>query len=151
MKNMKNRIFRFSLIGIVSLALSSAAAGQTKKTNAKLTEPTAKEAVKQVFLNGDILLSAAKNCESVGTSKDDRTILDFLSGVLSFQAEASAGGAIEFSFKSEKGKRNEAIWICDLLFRISDEESPASNGVRFKMRNSDRRLMRDSLMCIGTG
>jgi hypothetical protein len=148
---MKNSITKFLLIGVVSFGLYSAALAQTKKREAKIIEPTAKEAVKQVFLNGDILLSAGKNCESAGTSKDDRTILDFLSGVLSFQAEPNASGAIEFSVKSEKGKAGEAVWICDLLFRISDEESPASNGVRFKMRNSDRRLMRDSLMCIGTG
>ncbi|HEX8637325.1 MAG TPA: hypothetical protein VF692_04635 [Pyrinomonadaceae bacterium] len=148
---MKNSIFKFSSIGIVSLFLFSVVAGQTKKTDAKLIEPTAKEAIKQVFLNGDILLSAAKNCESVGTSSGDRTILDFLSGVLSFQAEANASGSIEFSCKREKGKAGETVWFCDLLFRINDEESPSSNGVRFKMRNSNRRLMPDSIMCIGTG
>jgi len=149
---MKNIILKFSLIGIVSLlGLFSAADGQTKKSEAKIIEPTAKEAVKQVFLNGDILLSAGKNCESVGTSKEDRTILDFLSGVLSFQAEPNAKSAIEFSFKQEKGKRNELVWVCDLLFRGGDEETPWSNGIRFKMRNSDRRLMRESVMCIGTG
>jgi len=148
---MKNSILKLSLIGIVSFGLFSAAIGQTKKIEIRISEPTAKEAVKQIFLNGDILLSAGKNCESVGTSKDDRTILDFLSGVLSFQTEPNTKSAIEFSFKQEKGRKNETFWICDLLFRADDEESPSSNGIRFKMRNSDRRLMRESVMCIGTG
>ena len=150
---MKNIFLKSSLIGIVFLVVLSSVAlvGQTKKTDAKIIEPTAKEVVKQIFLNGNILLSAGKNCESVGTSKDDRTILDFLSGVLSFQTEPNTNNAIEFTFKQEKGKRNEIVWVCDLLFRGGVEESPASNGIRFKMRNSDRRLMRESAMCIGTG
>lgn len=148
---MKNAFINFSLIGLFSLCLFSSAAAQVKKTNEKTVEPTAKEAIKQIFLNGDILLSAGKNCQSVATSEDDRTILDFLSGVLSFQAEPDSKNAIEFTFKQEKGKRNEPVWVCDLLFRGGDAESPSSNGVRFKLRNSDRRLMRESLMCIGTG
>ncbi len=148
---MKNGILKFSFIGIVYLVSFSAVFGQTKKAEAKIYEPTAKEAVKQVFLNSDILLSAGKNCEGVGMSKRDRTILDFLSGVLSFQAEPNTKTAIEFSFKQEEGKKNEPVWVCDLLFRGDDEESPSSNGIRFKMRNSDRRLMRESVMCIGTG
>lgn len=148
---MKNSILKFSVIGIIALALFSAAPGQTKKTDAKIIEPTAKEAIKQLFSNGDILLSAAKNCGSVATSKDDKTILDFLSGVLSFQAAPESSNQIEFAFKQEKGKRNEPIWVCDLTFRGKDAEDVWSNGVRFKMRNADRRLMRDSLMCIGTG
>jgi len=148
---MKKSFINFSLIGAIFLCLFSDTAAQIKKTNEKTIEPTAKEAIRQVLLNGNILLSAGKNCESVGTSKDDRTILDFLSGVLSFQAEPKTSNAIEFTFKQEKGKRNESVWVCDLLFRGGDEESSSSNGVRFKMRNSDRRLIRESLMCIGTG
>jgi hypothetical protein len=148
---MKNAFINFLLLGLIALCLFSSVAAQVKKTNGKAVEPTAKEAIKQILLNGNILLSAGKNCESVGTSKDDRTILDFLSGVLSFQAEPKTSSAIEFTFTQEKGKRNEIVWVCDLLFRGMDEENPSSNGIRFKMRNSDRRLMRESVMCIGTG
>lgn len=143
---MKNLIFKFSLIGIVFLGAFSNSFGQTKKV-----EPTAKEVIKQVFLNSDVLLSAAKDCQSMKTSDADKTILDFLSGVLSFQTEPGTKNAVEFSFKQENGKRNEIVWVCDLLFRGGDEESPTGNGIRFKMRNADRRLMRESVMCIGTG
>jgi hypothetical protein len=148
---MKQILINFSLIGLIALCLFSDVAAQVKKMNGKAVEPTAKEAIKQILLNGNILLSAGKNCESVGTLSDDKTILDFLSGVLSFQAEPNTNNAIEFSFKQQTGKRNETIWICDLLFRGGDEETPSSNGIRFTMRNSDRRLMRESVMCIGTG
>jgi hypothetical protein len=147
---MKNIISKVFLIVIVSLGVVSTA-GQTKKYAAKIVEPTAREAIKQVFLNGDMLLTAGRNCESVGTSRNDKTILDFLAGVLSFQAEPKTNNSIEFSFKREKGKGSETVWACNLVFRGGDEESPSSNGLRFKMRNSDRRLMRESLACIGTG
>ena len=143
---MKRLTVKFSTVVIVFVWLSLNAFGQ-----AKTVEPTAKEAIKQIFLNGNILLSAAKDCQSMRTSPEDKTILDFLSGVLSFQAEPDTKNAVEFSFKKESGKQKEIVWICDLLFRGGDEESPSGNGIRFKMRNADRRLMRDSLMCIGTG
>jgi hypothetical protein len=148
---MKKVFIKFSLIGIISLFLFSAAVGQTKKSDSKLVEPTPKEAIKQILLNGGILLSAAKNCQSVGTAADDKTILDFLSGVLSFQAAPDSTNQIEFTFKQEKGKQNEPVWVCDLSFKGKDAEDVWSNGIRFKMRNADRKLMRESLMCIGTG
>jgi hypothetical protein len=148
---MKTAFVNFSLLSLMFLCLFASTEAQVKRTTQKTIEPTAKEAIKQIFLNGDVLLSAGKNCASVGTSQNDKTILDFLSGVLSFQAEPDTRNAVEFSFKQERGKRNEILWVCDVIFRGGDAESPSSNGIRFKMLNSDRRLMRESLMCIGTG
>jgi hypothetical protein len=145
---MKNSFIKFSLIGIVSLCLISFAQAQTKEA---IVEPTAKEAIKQVILNGNIPLALGKNCESVGTSPNDKTILDFLSGTLAFQTVPNSRNQIEFAFKQEKGSRSEVVWICDLMFRGKDEEDVWSNGIRFTMRNSNRKLIRESLSCIGTG
>jgi hypothetical protein len=142
---MKTAFVNFSLLSLMFLCLFASTEAQVKRTTQKTIEPTAKEAIKQIFLNGDVLLSAGKNCASVGTSQNDKTILDFLSGVLSFQAEPDTRNAVEFSFKQERGKRNEILWVCDVIFRGGDAESPSSNGIRFKMLNSDRRLMRESL------
>jgi len=148
---MKISFIKFSLIGLISLSLLSSIASQTKKIQDKAVEPTAKEAIKQILSNGDILLSVDSSCKSVGSSPKDKTILDFLSGILSFQAAPNSDNRIEFAFKREKGRKNELIWICDLTFFGKDTEDVWSNGVRFKMRNSDRKLLRDSVMCIGTG
>lgn len=145
---MKNSIIRFLLIGLISLNLAAAVVAQ--KTE-KAVEPTAKEAVKQILSNGDILLSSIESCKSVGTSPTDKTILDFLSGVLSFQTMPNSNNRIEFVFKQEKGSRNEIVWICDLTFFGKDAEDVWSNGVRFKLRNSDRKLVRASVICTGTG
>lgn len=148
---MKKGFIKFLTIGIISLCLFSFAGGQTKKRKERIVEPTVKEAIKQVFLNGDISLSAAKHCRGVGTSFDDKTVLDFLSGILSFQATPESSNRIEFVFRRERGKNGELVWACDLQFNGSDKEDVWSNGVRFKMRDADRKLMRESLTCIGSG
>ncbi len=148
---MKKSFIKFALCGFAVLILFSAAFGQVKKSPQKIIEPTAKEAIKQIFLNGDIRLADGQHCRSVGTDFEDKTILDFLSGVLSFQVEPGTKNNIDFTFKKEKNKLNDLIWVCDVLFRGGDEESPSGNGIRFSMRNSDRKLIRESLMCIGTG
>lgn len=147
---MKNSIIKFSLIGIISLFLTISAFAQTKKTSEKPVEPTVKEAIKEVMLNGNILLSSGKDCQSVKTAPTDKTLLDFLSGVLSFQAEPNSANQIEFTFKEEKGRMNEILWVCDLMFRGKDGEDVWSNGIRFKMRNASRKMLRESLACIGT-
>ncbi|MBX7171721.1 MAG: hypothetical protein K1X72_12245 [Pyrinomonadaceae bacterium] len=148
---MKRVITKFSLIGIITMFLFTFSYGQSRKGKEKIVEPTAKEAIKQVILNGDIRLSVGKNCQDVGASPTDKTILDYLSGILANQAEPKTENFIEFKFKQEKGRLSEIIWICDLLFKGKDAEDVWSNGVRFKLRNSDRKLLRESLSCIGTG
>ena len=148
---MKNSFIKISLIGIISLSLFSSAYGQTKKAGETIVEPTVKEAIKQIISNGDIPLSVGKNCESVGTSPEDKTILDFLIGVLSFQAAPNSQNQIEFVFKQEKNSHNQTVWFCDLSFKGKDSEGVWSNGIRFKMLNSNRKLIRESISCIGTG
>ena len=154
---MKKRLVFLSLALLFFAAFGGTIASAQKQTGVKISqakavEPTAREAIKLVLANGDIPLSSIASCKSVGTTKSDKTILDYLIGVLAFQAEPESQNRIEFSFKPEKGKRNESVWVCDLIFSGKDgEETVYSNGVRFTMRNSDRRLLRESLMCIGTG
>lgn len=148
---MKISFIKISLIGIISLSLFSSASGQTKKTGKAIVEPTIKEAIKQIISNGDVPLSVGKNCESVGTSPDDKTILDFLIGVLSFQAAPNSQNQIEFVFKQEKNLHNQIVWVCDLSFKGKDDEGVWDNGIRFKMLNSSRKLIRESISCIGAG
>lgn len=148
---MKTALIKFLIVALFTFSLCAVSFSQTRKRAEKIVEPTVKESLKQIILNGDIALRSAKNCESVGTSRNDRTILDFLIGVLSFQAEPETNNSIEFSFVQERGRKNEVFWVCDLLFIGGDAESPSSNGVRFKMRNAKRKLIRESLTCIGTG
>jgi hypothetical protein len=147
---MKNNFLKLTLLGLIVAAMVSVSFGQAKKVEQKVVEPTAKEALKQVFANGNLLLTYYPSCESYAAPKEDKTISDYLASVLSFQTEPGKY-RIDFSFTQEKSKRNGLIWVCDLVFRTVDEPETSSDGFRFKMRNSDRKLMRESLMCVGVG
>lgn len=148
---MKNAVLRFLFIGIISLAAFSAVAvGQKSKTSKAVVEPTAKESIKQILLNGNLILSSYESCRSYATS-EEKTIGDYLASVISFQAMPDSATILNFTFSQEKAKNGETLWVCDLVFRLKDEADAATNGFRFKMRNADRKLMRESLMCIGTG
>lgn len=123
-----------------------------------LKEPTAKEAINLIFANGDILLKSKKSCESVGSDFKDRTILDYLSGILSFQTEKNSQNRIEFNFKPVKDAKGNALWSSDLMFygryptgEGTNEFDVWSMGVRFQITNSDRKLLRSSIECIGAG
>lgn len=128
----------------------SAATGQTKKAEPKIVEPTAKESIRQILLNGNLLLNSYESCRSYATS-EEKTIGDYLASVISFQAMPDSATILDFMFTQEKAKNGETIWVCDLVFILKDEADAATNGFRFKMRNADRKLIRESLMCIGTG
>jgi hypothetical protein len=147
---MKSYFFRGVLVGFLFLSGVLVSHGQAKANGQKVVEPTAKEAIKQIFANGNLLLISYPSCESYAVNKENRTISDYLASVLSFQTEPGKY-RIDFSFTQEKNKKNELIWVCDLVFRTVDEPETSSDGFRFKMRNSDRKLMRNSLMCIGVG
>lgn len=147
---MKQVFIRFSLIGFTTLFLLTAAHAQMKKAAAKLVEPTAKEAVRQILRNGTLPLISYESCRSYATN-EEKTIGDYLASVISFQAMPDSATVLDFTFNQEKTKNGEAIWVCDLVFRLKDEADTSTNGFRFKMRNADRKLMRESLMCIGTG
>ena len=147
---MKNGLVKFSLIGIVFLFLFSAAGAQTKKVERKIVEPTAKESIKQILLNGNLLLRSYESCRSYATS-EEKTVGDYLASIISFQATPDGATILDFTFTREKTVNGETLWVCDLIFRLRDIADTSTNGFRFKMRNADRKLMRDSLMCIGSG
>lgn len=148
MKNISGKLF---LMTVMFVFFFVAADGQTKKNETKIREPTAKEAIKQIFLNGDIRLADAQYCKGEGTDFSDQTILDFLSGVLAYQTETETHNNIKFTFKPEKNKFGEMFWVCDVMFLGGDKDDIWSYGVRFKMRNTDRKMIRRSLMCISSG
>jgi hypothetical protein len=147
---MRSCFFRIVLIAFMFLSGVLVSYGQARTNGQKVLEPTAKEAIKQILANGTLLLKSYPSCESYAATKENVTISDYFASFLSFQAEPGKF-RIDFSFTQEKSKRNELIWVCDLVFRTVDEPETSSDGFRFKMRNSDRKLMRDSLMCVGVG
>lgn len=135
-----------SVVIFCVLAFAGGASGQGNGE----TEPTAKEAIRQLLLHGNTPLTTLKNCSSMKTADSDLTLIDLLSGVLAFQAEPEMKNSIEFTFKREAMGRDQIVWVCDVTFRSGDDDSPSANGFRFKLRNSDRKLVPGSMSCIGT-
>ena len=148
---MKSSFIKFLAICLMLLGLFSAASSQTKTAKEKPIEPTVKEVIKQILSNGDISLSVDPSCKSVGSSPNDKTILDFVSSILSFQAEPDSKNYIKFSFVQEKSPKENLVWVCDLMFHGEEGENVWSNGLRVKIRNSDRKLLRGVVVCTGTG
>ncbi len=134
---------------MILLSIVSTTFGQKKKIQSKVVEPTAKEAFKQIFANGNLQLNSFQSCKSYATT-EQKTISDYLANVLSFQTEPGKF-RVDFTFTEEKNKRNELVWVCDLVFRTVDEPETSTDGFRFKMLNSDRKLIRQSVMCVGVG
>lgn len=119
------------------------------RSNTKIVLPTAKEAIRVLLANGDIQMSAVKSCRSMKTAEDDRTIFDYLSGILAFQAEPKSKTSIGYDVKLIKGKNGLHFWEVNLMFKGLDEESgdPWNNGFRFLMRTRDKRMVRSSFQC----
>lgn len=80
---MKKIFIKFSLIGLTSLFLFPAANAQTKKADAKIVEPSAKEAIRQILLNGNLPLISYESCRSYATN-EEKTVGDYLASVISF-------------------------------------------------------------------
>ena len=154
---MKKQLFTIILVCLFTLAVNGIIQAQKtvndsdkKQQKEKITEPTAKEALKLIFSNSDISLNVDSSCKGIGSSFDDKTILDYLSGLLAFQTEPETKNRIEFKF-TRKEEKKRLYWVCDLMFLGEEQEAVMSYGVRFTMRNSDRKLLRKSVKCIGSG
>jgi hypothetical protein len=147
---MKHSYIKLLILVTILFATVSLAVGQAKKTPAKPLEPTAKESIKKIIQNGNLLLNSYPSCQSYVTT-EEKTIGDYFANFLSFQAMPDNAYVLDFQFKQEKAKNGDLIWVCDLIWRLKDEPDSSSDGFRFKMLNSDRKLISQSLMCIGVG
>lgn len=122
----------------------------------RIVLPTAQDALKAVFANGNILLSSIPSCKRQGTTPEDRTILDYLSGVIGFQAEPKSQNSLKYTIKLTR-RNGRPVWEAELLFnsrfqsRATEEEAISSNGVRFLMRTQNKKMISGSLTCTGTG
>lgn len=125
-------------------------------TKKRIVLPTAQDGLKALFSKGNILLSSIPSCKRQGTTPEDRTILDYLSGVIGFQAEPKSQNSLKYTVKLIR-KNGRPIWEVELLFgsrfqsREDEEEVISSNGFRFLMRTQDKKMLSGSLTCIGTG
>jgi len=124
----------------------------------KLNQPLAKEAVRTLLDNGNVLLAPYESCKSVVAFTKDNTIFDYLSEIMSYQSEDKSKNSLGFEVTSKTDKNGETLWVCYLMFRgeyeTKEDGSDSdvwSMGFRFAMRNSDRKMVRSSLECLAAG
>lgn len=131
------------------LAASLSAFAQTSENKVN-GEPKAKEVLQLIFQHSKTPLSVDESCSSVGSSPNDKTIGDYLAGLLSFQAEPDTKNRIEFSTRSE-GEGAKRVWVNDLMFLGEDGETTLSYGIRISLYDSSRKFVKGSIKCIGAG
>ncbi len=147
------------ILFIACFGLGKAARAQLPVGNADKNNvpPTAQQALKAILSNGDVPLTSIPSCKSMGTTFEDRMLLDFLSGVIAFQTEPESQNSLEYTVKSFADEKGKLFWQCDLLLNFRAEAvgdsdiTLASNGVKFLMPRGSKKLVRRSLMCTGTG
>ena len=119
---MKKQVFIIALLFVFTFVGNGIVHAQKAKNDSdknhqkeKITEPTAKESLNLILSNGDIPLTVDSSCKSVASSLDDKTILDYISGLMSFQTEPESSNRIEYTFTKKEDKKH-VYWVCDLMF-----------------------------------
>ena len=75
----------------------------------KLNQPLAKEAVRTLLDNGNVLLAPYENCKSVVAFTKDNTIFDYLSEIISYQSEDKSKNSLGFEVTSKTDKNGETL------------------------------------------
>ncbi len=100
--------------------------------------------IRALFRMQDVSLSAGQFCNNVGTEFTDKNIGDYISGMLAQIDQPKGRNWIETSAKpGTLSDTGEAAWECEVTIRHTYREEVMDWGVRS--------LVKDSIMCIGTG
>lgn len=113
--------------------------------------PTNKEVLQYLMRNLGVPLSVHSSCEGVGTSADDLTIGDYLSGFLAEYANPGGENWLEISADPATTASGEAVWASKVMIRRKDAEDIFGWGVGFQMSSADRSVVPDSFRCVGGG
>ncbi len=148
---MKSRIFS-TTVGLMIFAASAICAAAQKP-------PSAQTAIKEILANGDIALFQFKSCTSLSPEFGKMTLRDLMSEIIAEQTNAGSQTSTSFEVKREKRKNGQIVWLYTLLFNTDyPEETKAvckekqtSLGIKFGIRNSDQKLIRNSIECLAAG
>ena len=114
--------------------------------------PTAKEIIRYLLASYDVSLNVDPSCNGVGSDFKDALIGDYVSGLLAAQIHGGKNW-IETSAKPRKPSGNDdgLLWECSVVFRRQDGEEEWGWGVTFVVRAADRKVIRESFRCTGSG
>jgi hypothetical protein len=117
-----------------------------------LPEPPGRKAILEaLFANLDVPLTVHPSCMGVGTEADDKTIGDYVSGFLAEFERSGSRNFVETKAESAASASGEPVWRADVMLHHAAGDDEWGWGVRFDVRKSDGRVMRESFQCVGAG
>lgn len=113
--------------------------------------PSVKEVLRHLMRNLDVLLTVDESCSGVGTTDDDRTIGDYLSGFFAEHANKDSWNWLEVTAVPATTSDGKAAWKSSVMVMRKDAHDEMSWGVGFLVTDADRVVLRQSFRCLGSG
>lgn len=110
-----------------------------------------KEVLRHLMRNLDGPLTVDSSCNGVGTTDNDLTIGDYLSGFLAEHAKEGGQNWLEVTSVAATTPDGESAWQCRVMVRRTDAEDETGWGVGFLITDADRAAVRQSFRCLGGG
>ena len=111
--------------------------------------PGSKQAVRMLLSIHDIPLTTHPSCKDVGSEFRDKTIGDYIAGLMSDMGKTSMMGRNTVSAKCEPAGVPGA-WRCTVELGRRDGENEWVRGVEFRV-STQGLVQRDSIRCTGGG
>lgn len=115
------------------------------------TAPDTKEVLRHLMRNLDLPLTVNSSCSGVGTTADDQTIGDYVSGFWAEHAKKDGQNWLDVTAVSAKTADGKPAWECRVMLRRKDAEDVMGWGVGFLITAADRVVVRQSFRCLGGG
>jgi hypothetical protein len=128
------------------------APAQTPQMTADVTKaPDTKEVLRYLMRNLDVPLTVHSSCSGVGTTADDLTIGDYLSGFWAEHAQKSGQNWLDVTAVAATTPDGKAAWEARVMLRRKNAEDEMGWGTGFLITAADRTVVRQSFRCLGGG
>jgi hypothetical protein len=145
---------KWGLLCVAWLALAGCASSPTPPPAVTVdasSPPNTKEVLRHLMRNLDVPLTVDSSCKGVGTTDDDLTIGDYLSGFLAEHAKEDGQNWLEVTTVPAATPDGSAAWECRVMVRRRDAEDVMGWGAGFLVTATDRAVVRQSFRCLGGG
>jgi hypothetical protein len=111
--------------------------------------PTPKQAIRALLSIDDVLLTVHESCTNVGAEFGDRTLGDYLAGLMAEQGNTSAAGRNTIKADCQPAT-TPGQWQCAVELSRQNGEDEWVRGVSFVL-TPEVRVVPDSIRCTGGG
>jgi hypothetical protein len=106
--------------------------------------------IEALIASAAVPLTVHSSCEGVGSDSTDRTIGQYISGLLAELELPQGQSWIEVAVAPEE-EAAATVWQLTVLFKHRDGEDEWAWGVRFAARQKDGLVLASSFECVGAG